>query len=368
MKKGLNHLKKVLFTVVSFVIFVILSPSISNAATFSDIEGSKMKEQIEALAADGIITGRPDGTFRPKDKVTRVEFAKILALAMNIPLDANAAKKFSDVPLWARPYVGALVNEGITNGKSATRFGATDYISRQEMAVMFVRAMGLEEFVLIMDLEPNFADFNQVSQWARPHVAFAKEIGFIEGNGISFFPKNASVREAVAKLTYQWKYEEHLFFERALNVIGTWYFEDIDQITLSDDMSVIDILLLDGTVLQADPIVFLDGIYSTYQYDSLALLNGYEWIELTNAEKVQIVSFVIEFWDSPYSEFEVIGNPDEAVNMLITQLNSYYENEANRSNDIITQLETFGLDTNIIQYYVESSSLKKGLRTLFKKR
>ena len=54
-------------------------------ATFPDVApGFWAFQQIEALAAAGITTGFPDGTYRPFDPVTRAQMAAFLARALGM--------------------------------------------------------------------------------------------------------------------------------------------------------------------------------------------------------------------------------------------------------------------------------------------
>ena len=57
--------------------------TIAQAAELRDIENSWAKGAIEELVAQDIISGYPDGTFKPDRQVTRAEFAKILTLALD---------------------------------------------------------------------------------------------------------------------------------------------------------------------------------------------------------------------------------------------------------------------------------------------
>ena len=66
----------------TMVLGLYSSPSASASATFRDTDGSPMKFYIEELAKNNVIYGYADGTFRPKDNLTRAQFAKMLALAM----------------------------------------------------------------------------------------------------------------------------------------------------------------------------------------------------------------------------------------------------------------------------------------------
>jgi lactocepin len=53
--------------------------------TFKDVNAYHewVYEYIQTLAANNIIEGYPDGTFRSKDKVTRVEFTVLVARALD---------------------------------------------------------------------------------------------------------------------------------------------------------------------------------------------------------------------------------------------------------------------------------------------
>ncbi len=347
-------LKKVLLSIITSVFVLSISAQTNAATTFSDIENSQMKTQIEALAEAEIVTGSGDGKFRPKANITRAEFAKMLASAMESTLDASAASHFTDLPAWAAPYVGALVNEEVTKGKSATTFGASENISRQEMAVMFVRAMGLEEFVM-MELEPGFKDMDKVADWALPHVAFSKEIGFIEGDGVSYYPQNSSLREQVSKLTYQWKFESHIYFENAIESIAQYFFTDIENITLVDQ-NTINVTLTDGEIIQYEINYFLNYIHENAYYQELSFLNGNDWMEFTISDKQEIIDSILNFWASDYSQFNVLMTNDDAKNLLISKLDTFYVSPSNNDIDIITQLEDTGLQEGIIEYYIQASS------------
>lgn len=61
-----------------------ISPAPSTA-TFSDVPTTHpFFQEIEALAASGIATGYPDGTFRPSNFVTRQAMAAFLARALGL--------------------------------------------------------------------------------------------------------------------------------------------------------------------------------------------------------------------------------------------------------------------------------------------
>ena len=49
---------------------------------------------------------------------------------------------FTDVPEWARPYVGWLYKSGLTNGVSHDSFGADETVTYDQYCVLLSRAAG----------------------------------------------------------------------------------------------------------------------------------------------------------------------------------------------------------------------------------
>ncbi|MBL0386933.1 S-layer homology domain-containing protein [Tumebacillus sp. ITR2] len=176
--------------------------------TFTDISDSYASTEIQALAAQGVIGGYGDGTFHPTSTMTRDEFASILAHAMQLKTDTAASARFTDVEPWARPYVGALVNAGITSGTSTTTYGARDPISREQLAVFFLRAMQSASQAQTLNLHGTFDDRDIISEYARPFVGLTQRIGFIQGATdtqglLKFDPQGNAERQAVARLSYE---------------------------------------------------------------------------------------------------------------------------------------------------------------------
>ncbi|MGB9791054.1 MAG: S-layer homology domain-containing protein, partial [Thermacetogeniaceae bacterium] len=90
----------------------------SAAISFKDVSTKDwFAEAVRAAAAAGYVSGYPDGTFRPYQSVTRVEAAAFLARLLNI--SGGAPLKFADasqIDEWARPAVAALVGKGVLSG------------------------------------------------------------------------------------------------------------------------------------------------------------------------------------------------------------------------------------------------------------
>lgn len=171
--------------------------------TFGDLADHWSRGDVEVLAARGIVTGDPDGSFRPNGKVTRAEFVKLL-----LPLFAGAgagadrvsSAPFADVPqdAWYAEAVERAAAAGIVQGADGT-FRPTDPVTREEMAVMLDRALG----IVTDDLDPEkllgvFADGTKVSGWARMQVAYAVKAGLLKGSGGRLNPGATATRAEAA--------------------------------------------------------------------------------------------------------------------------------------------------------------------------
>ncbi|WP_186326111.1 S-layer homology domain-containing protein [Paenibacillus sp. Y412MC10] len=196
-----NKLMKVITS--AALLSAIAMPSVSAASTtFSDIDGSFAKDAINELVEKGILNGKGDGKFDPTGKIERQDFAIILAKALG--LDVSSTPKsptFSDVPSdgYAYAYVEAAVKAGLIKGQGNGTFGTGSNLSRQDMAVLFTRALGVDVQGKAANLK--FSDASSISDYAKDAVGAAVELGLIKGGTDGKFdPKGGAAREAVAQV------------------------------------------------------------------------------------------------------------------------------------------------------------------------
>lgn len=183
-------------------------PLTKPGTTFDDIAYSDAVTAIEALASRAIISGAGDGSFAPDKTMTRAEFATIVVKALG--LTVTAADTFSDVAStsWYAPYVGTASTYGIVNGKSATAFDPTGTITRQEAAVMVVRASklcGLDTSMTasaIRDMLAQFTDYIQVADWAKESMAYCYSGGILNQSALEILPTTAVTRGEVAQMLF----------------------------------------------------------------------------------------------------------------------------------------------------------------------
>ena len=174
----------------------------SQRPNITDIDDYWAKEQIETLIGMGIINGYYDGSFRPENSISRAEFVKMTVTATGLtPIKNTLKPTFPDTAdNWFLPFIEAAVANGIVKAADYPNgFRPSVPITRQEMAVMVVRAMGYADSAADggSGLFLKFSDANQIS---RPlHVAIAEGRGIITGypDG-SFRPFNEATRAEAA--------------------------------------------------------------------------------------------------------------------------------------------------------------------------
>ncbi|WP_336772063.1 S-layer homology domain-containing protein [Paenibacillus sp. MMO-58] len=161
------------------------------------------KQAIEQASEKGFVQGS-GGKFHPQDSVTRAEFAKMLVSILGLPTTAPAAG-FTDVTSkdWFAPYVNAVAQAGYMNGYQQ-HFDPNASITREEMAVTIVRALGMKA------AQPQTAikDLQAASVWAQSDIATIAEAGLMTGSSGKFDPQAKVTREmaaVVAMRSYDYK-------------------------------------------------------------------------------------------------------------------------------------------------------------------
>ena len=108
---------------------------------YSDVAATSWyNTAVSTLSSMGIITGYPDGTFRPNAAITRAEFA---AIAARFDHDGDkTAAKFSDIAShWAKDEISIAYNNGWINGYPNGTFGPQRDITRAETMTLVNRVL-----------------------------------------------------------------------------------------------------------------------------------------------------------------------------------------------------------------------------------
>lgn len=118
----------------------LLADKNGDAKAFTDVPANQWyAKAVMTLAGKGVISGYPDGTFKPNAPITRAEF---VTMAMNF---ANAGKgtacSFPDVPqnMWYYGAIAGATQNGWISGYPDGTFGPDRYITRAEVTSVINR-------------------------------------------------------------------------------------------------------------------------------------------------------------------------------------------------------------------------------------
>jgi len=174
---------------------------------FKDVpESHWARESISIIAALGLITGYPDGNFKPSKTITRAEISSILAKASGFMTPEATITGFKDVgqKSWAAYYIKSCADLGYVLGYPDGRFMPNAPVTRAEgvsIISRFARITPMEE----MDFAP-FPDV-PVTHWAAKIIYTAKYEGLLTYMGEKPFGPNKNITRAeVAAILAQTKY------------------------------------------------------------------------------------------------------------------------------------------------------------------
>ncbi len=149
-----------------FFALMVLSP-LQVSASFSDvIDTHENAEAIQYVQSKNIVSGYPDGTFKPGQEVNRAELAKILVEA-TFPNAAVGESCFPDVRReWFAPYVCFAQEKGLVSGYPDGTFKPAQPVSFVEAAKMISNAFKVGFSV-------------EQQPWFKPYVTHLEELNAI---------------------------------------------------------------------------------------------------------------------------------------------------------------------------------------------
>ena len=164
---------------------------------YSDVAATSWyNTAVSTLSSMGIITGYPDGTFRPNAAITRAEFAAIAARFDNDG-DKTAAK-FSDIAThWAKDEISIAYNNGWITGYPDGTFGPQRDITRAETMTLVNRVLNRQPETED-DLLPNmtvWTDNANPNAWYYLAVQEATNSHYYEFKTNSQYEKWTELRE-----------------------------------------------------------------------------------------------------------------------------------------------------------------------------
>lgn len=171
---------------------------------FSDIENHWAYENILSAVNMGLFTGVNNTEFAPNKTATRAMFVTVLGRLAGVDTNKTGNNKFTDVNNndYFYPYVMWAVENGVVSGLSDSKFGSSNNITREQMAVMlcnFAKSQNIELNSIYS--KSNFKDNDKISDWAVESVDALVKAGILNGrdNG-NFDPKGTATRAEIATM------------------------------------------------------------------------------------------------------------------------------------------------------------------------
>ena len=161
--------------------------TVAATTTFSDVEiGTTIGDAVSKLVAYGIISGYPDGTFKPEGAITRAEFAAVVARFKGIAnaFGEDVVTGFSDLDsdsssAWARPYVKASVDYNIINGFEDGTFRASEQVTYEQAIKMIICAI---DYTPVANSELSRIKIsNPDATWSAGYISAANKNGITTG-------------------------------------------------------------------------------------------------------------------------------------------------------------------------------------------
>ncbi|MGC9525057.1 MAG: DUF1565 domain-containing protein [Limnospira sp.] len=190
---------------VEFVAAAVVPPDVSiELGAISDLRGHWAQSYIEALVAQGIMSGFEDGSFRPDEPVTRVQFAAIVRNAFS-PAPQQPPGEFTDVSgdFWGYEAIQTAYRAGFLSGYPDGQFRPNEPITRIQGIVGL--AQGLSYRSENADVVSIYQDATDIPNWALSAVAGATVQNLVVNhpNPKQLNPNRIATRAEVAAFVYQ---------------------------------------------------------------------------------------------------------------------------------------------------------------------
>ena len=186
---------------------------------FDDVDGSPYGDEINTLAALGVLLGNETGEFNPQGQLTRGELVSMMVQGMGYWCwQSQGTAPFADVSRedWYATVVDIAYNLGLIQGNEDGEFRADDPVDHQQFLTILAR-MGARADLSIQQKLEQVTEEETASEavqayepWARAAVAAAKDLGFLAVPLEELDPSTSTTREEAAAMLY-----------RMLDYIGT---------------------------------------------------------------------------------------------------------------------------------------------------
>jgi hypothetical protein len=232
-------MRRITAPLLCLVLVVGLLPAYA-AGGYSDVPQNYWAYSTIQSATDyGLMEGYDDGRFGPEDNLDRASFVTVLCRMFGWETVSVETPSYIDCPLglWYSPYVETAKAHGALD--STVSFRPEDPISREEMAIMLVRALGYDQ---LAQAGYSFTcPFSDVTQ-NEGYIVLAWQIGMtngVEKDGQLLFQPNASAQRSEAAAMLVRVYERYT--DKIDWLHGFYAFSSYSQIDLTSSMDAVSL-------------------------------------------------------------------------------------------------------------------------------
>jgi len=159
---------------VEFATVIVDRPALG-PTQFRDIDDCWAADFINALAGQGLIRGFPNGDFQPDGKLTRAEYAALIAQSFDLPRQLGTRSSFNDVPgsFWGAEAIAKAAAMGFLAGFGDGSFRPQQSLTRVQAIASLVSGLGLTGGT--PDLLLTYRDRAAIPSYAVNAVAIATQ-------------------------------------------------------------------------------------------------------------------------------------------------------------------------------------------------
>ncbi|BAQ10094.1 N-acetylmuramoyl-L-alanine amidase [Bacillus sp. OxB-1] len=188
----------------ALIAMLFLSPLFQAKVEASDIKGHQMQSELEYWIAKGVIRADSKGNYHPNKAVTRGEFASYITRALDLPVSTKYTFKDMSKNSSLTVEIQNAAGAGILSGYPDGTFRPNEKITRQQMAGMMYKAMRHMQLPANAT-KFTFKDSKKISPNFVDAVSAAVNLNIIRGDhrkdGVYFNPQdNATIAHAAAFL------------------------------------------------------------------------------------------------------------------------------------------------------------------------
>lgn len=173
---------------------ILMVPSVALGVDYTD---HWAKDTIQEWFDSERILGYEDGSFKPENSITRVEFMTMVNAAYDFEELDEISYEDAQADEWYYEEVQKAVKAGYIVGDNEDTVRPTDEITRQEVAVVITRLNALEQ----NDDVSIFADKAEIADWAVGYVGAVYEAKYMIGDDNNNFCPTDDITRAEALVT-----------------------------------------------------------------------------------------------------------------------------------------------------------------------